>query len=75
MTITSSRYVDSVHTPVFANGKRSPKPPPQIWHAVEPPFKGYLPNPSEAYAQSGADTAIVIDNGKHLNHVLLRAKC
>ncbi len=56
------------------NGKRSPKPPPQIWYAVEPPFKGHQKTPSEAYAQSGAETAIVIDNGKHLS-IKFQALC
>lgn len=71
MTITSSRYVD----PGLAkNGKKSPKPPPRIWYAIEPPFKGYQPIPSEAYAQSGAETAIVIDNGRHTQaHSFLEA--
>ena len=63
MTITSTRYVEPVLASEVASGKRSPKPPPHIWYAVEPPFKGYQPVPSEAYPQSGANTAIVIDNG------------
>ena len=63
MTITSSRYVEPVLAAEATNGKRSPKPPPEIWYAIEPPFKGYQPFPSEAYSQSGAGTAIVIDNG------------
>ncbi len=64
MTITYERYVEPAIGSDVANGKRSPKPPPQIWHAVDPPFKGYRPAPSEAYPQSNDGTAIVIDNGK-----------
>ena len=63
MTINSSRYVEPVLAAEATIGKRSPKPPPQIWYAIEPPFKGYQPFPSEAFAQSDAGTAIVIDNG------------
>ena len=65
MTITSSRYVEPILASEATNGKKSPRSPQRLWYAVEPPFKGYQPTPSEAYAQSGADTAIIIDNGKH----------
>lgn len=78
MTITSSRYVEPVLATEATSGKRSPKPPPRTWFAVEPPFKGYQPTSSEAHAQSSADTAIVIDNGKDPNHTAfreLRANC
>jgi len=65
MTITHSRYVE--HDVAFdpTNGKRVPKPPPQVWHAVDPPFKGYQSAPSDGYQKSSGDTAIVIDNGMH----------
>ena len=65
MTITSSRYVEPILASKATNNKKSPKPPSRIWYAIEPPFKGYQPAPSEAYARAGAETAIVIDNGKH----------
>lgn len=70
MTIISSRFVEPVLASEATVGKRSPKPPSRIWYAVEPPFKGYQPTPSEGYAQSDADTAIVIDNGKYTNHIV-----
>ena len=65
MTITSSRYIGpaTADSQVAQNG--SVRPPPQIWQAVDPPFKGYQPPPSEGYEQSSGDTAIVIDNGNH----------
>ncbi|KAL2038685.1 hypothetical protein N7G274_008443 [Stereocaulon virgatum] len=66
MTIIYSRYVEPVLTSEATSGKRSPKPPPRIWHAIDPPFKGYQPAPSEGYQQSSCDTAIVIDNGSSL---------
>ena len=65
MTIIYSRYVEPVLASEATSGKRSPKPPPRIWHATDPPFKGYQPAPSEGYQQSSRDTAIVIDNGTH----------
>ena len=65
MTITYSRYVEPVLASDATNGRRSPKPPPRVWHAIDPPFKGYQPAPSEAFQQSNSDTAIVIDNGTH----------
>lgn len=68
MTITSSRYVEPVLASEATKGKRFPKPPPHVWYAIESPFKGYQPIPSEAYAQSGAETAIVIDNSNHPKH-------
>ena len=72
MTITSSRYVEPVLAAETTNCKRSPKPPPEIWYAIEPPFKGYQPFPSEAYSRSGTDTAIVIDNGTPPYHTTLQ---
>ena len=71
MTITSSRYVEPVLGAEATVGKRSPKPPPEIWYAIEPPFKGYQPFPSEAYSRSGTGTAIVIDNGTPLYRTTL----
>ena len=65
MTITYTRYVEPPLDADATNGKRSPKPPPRIWQAIDPPFKGYQPAPSEAYQQSSRDTAVVIDNGMH----------
>ena len=65
MTITYSRYVEPVLASDATNGKRSPKPPPRIWHAIDPPFKGYQLAPSAGYQQSSRDIAIVIDNGTH----------
>lgn len=75
MTITSSRYVEPVLTTEVTNGQKSSKPPPRTWYAIEPPFKGYQPTPSEAYAQSVAETAIVIDNGKHPKHTTVWGLC
>ena len=67
MTITYSRYTE----PQSAFGEnhiiRPAKPPPRIWHAIDPPFKGYQAAPSDGYQQSDGDTAIVIDNGKALS--------
>lgn len=63
MTIVHSRYVEPAIVLDVDNGKRPPKPPPRTWHAINPPFQGYQPAPSEAYQQSSGDTAIVIDNG------------
>ena len=60
MTITSTRIIDDSEIP---NGKKSPKPPPRIYYAPDPPYKGYQPAPSEAYKQSNSETVIVIDNG------------
>ena len=66
MTITSTRYIGPVaaDVQVLQNGSAA-RPPPQIWHAVDPPFKGYQAPPSEGYEKSSSDTAIVIDNGKY----------
>lgn len=65
MTITSTRYLESFYTPATAQGIGAP-PPACIWHATDPPFKGYQPLPSSASEQVTAETAIVIDNGMHL---------
>lgn len=45
-------------------GQRTPKPPPRIWNAKDPPFKGVDPSVSDGYQQSSEITAIVIDNGQ-----------
>ena len=75
MTITSSRYVEPILASKATNRKRSPKPPPRIWYAIEPPFRGYQPAPSEAYARADADTAIVIDNGKQSEDSIVWELC
>ena len=64
MTITSTRYIDPVGCTDAIAKSDSPKPPPRLWAAAEPPFKGYHAAPSEGYQQSSRDTAIVIDNGR-----------
>ncbi|KAL9130239.1 MAG: hypothetical protein Q9217_001532 [Psora testacea] len=66
MTITSTRYIQTALAPDSTDGKRSPKPPPQIWHAIEPPFRGYQPLPTDSYTQTGPNHTIVIDNGSSL---------
>lgn len=65
MTITSTRYLGIVTPDVQAIQNGSVKPPQRVWHAVDPPFKGYQPPPSEGHEKSSGDTAIVIDNGEH----------
>ena len=64
MTITATRYLEPVisFTPAVAA-----KAPGRIWHATDPPFKGYQPPPSDAFEQSSHETAIVIDNGEREN--------
>ena len=64
MTIDSVRTFEQVASSKLSSGRNTPKPPPQVWNAVEPPFKGYQPPPVEGYQHSSASTAIVIDNGK-----------
>jgi actin-related protein 5 len=64
MTITSIRYLGPANADVQVVQNGSAKPPPRVWQAIDPPFKGYQPPPSEGYEQSSGDTAIVIDNGK-----------
>lgn len=63
MTVTSARYLEPVSDSDAKIIKKSPKRPLQVWHAVEPPFKGYETASSEGYRKSSGDTAIVIDNG------------
>lgn len=72
MAITCSRYVEPVLASKATDGKKSPKSPPRIRYAIEPPFKGFQAVPSEAHAESDAETAIVIDNGKHPKHTTMR---
>lgn len=62
MTITGTRYLASICTSGTAQGIGAP-PPARIWHATDPPFKGYQPPSSFASEQVTAETAIVIDNG------------
>ena len=64
MTIIATRYLEPVlsFTPAVAV-----KAPDRIWHATDPPFKGYQPPPSDAFEQTSNETAIVIDNGKREN--------
>ncbi len=45
-------------------GQRTPKPPPRIWNAKDPPFKSVDPSVSDGYQQSSDTTVIVIDNGQ-----------
>ncbi len=63
MTITFSRYIEPAREAVVADGKGSPKPPSHVWHAADPPFKGYQPLPTDGYHQSTSLDAVVIDNG------------
>ena len=63
MTITTVRVFEPTEVINKASNQSSPKPPPRVWQASDPPFKGYTPAPSEGYAQSSSSTAIVIDNG------------
>lgn len=64
MTITSTRFLEPPVADVRVLQNGSAKPPERIWHAVDPPFKGYQPPPSEGYEESSSNTAIVIDNGE-----------
>jgi actin-related protein 5 len=63
MTINSVRVLEPASRLSPTSGRNTPKPPPKIWQASDPPFKGYQAAPSDGYAQSSASTAIVIDNG------------
>jgi len=48
---------------VQAAARTAKAAPAKIWHASDPPFKGYqAPDPS-GWQKSNTDTAIVIDNG------------
>lgn len=64
MTITATRYLEPVLTFTPAQGAVATKAPGRIWHATDPPFKGYQSPPSDAFEQTSNETAIVIDNGK-----------
>ncbi|KAL6718325.1 Actin-related protein 5 [Lecanora helva] len=66
MTITQSRYVETVFASEISSGKKTPKPPPRVWYAINPPFRGYQALPTDGYPKSNDDTAIVIDNGSSL---------
>ena len=63
MTVTNSRYVETGFAPDATDGQRVPKPPPRVWYAVDPPFRGYQAPPTDGYKNSTHGTAIVIDNG------------
>jgi actin-related protein 5 len=64
MTITSTRFLGPHIADFHALQNGSARPPERIWHAIDPPFKGHQPPPSEGYEESSSDTAIVIDNGE-----------
>ncbi|MCJ1316881.1 Nuclear actin-protein involved in chromatin remodeling [Xylographa vitiligo] len=66
MTIQSVRIFEPANAFSQTSRRSSPKPPPRIWQASDPPFKGYQPAPSDGYKQSSSSTAIVIDNGSSL---------
>lgn len=63
MTVTSTRYLQAASAIEVAPDRDAAKPPPRLWYAAEPPFKGYQAPPSGGFQQSSIDTAIVIDNG------------
>ena len=63
MTVTSTRHLQPASELEVAPDRDAAKPPPRLWHAAEPPFKGYQAHPSGGFQQSSIDTAIVIDNG------------
>ena len=65
MTITKVEVFEPIELRLKSSNRGSPKPPPQVWYASDPPFKGYTPAPSDGWAQSTPSTAIVIDNGMH----------
>lgn len=70
MTITSIRYLEPKLSNVTSHRNLATKPLDRIWQASEPPFKGYQPPRSEAYEHSSSSTAIVIDNGLHINQYI-----
>ncbi|EEP77952.1 conserved hypothetical protein [Uncinocarpus reesii 1704] len=66
MTISSIQIIPSSRTTLNVAEKREPKPPPKIFSAREPPFKGIQPPQPDGYERSRAfpsTSAIVIDNG------------
>ena len=63
MTVTFARYLESNLRPESTHDKDVTKPPPRVWSAAEPPFRGYHQEASGGYQQSSGETAIVIDNG------------
>ena len=67
MTITNVRYLEAPVSFTPTPGSVASKSPGRLFHATEPPFKGYQPPPSEAFEQSSNETTIVIDNGKLLS--------
>ena len=66
MTITSVRVLEPVEVVAKGSGRTSPKPPPRVWAAGEPPFRGYQAPPSDGYRQGDGGTALVVDNGASL---------
>ena len=64
MTITSQNYLDSVETETLSQGDGSFN---QIWHAMEPPFKGFQMPASDGLPSASPDAAIIIDNGERLS--------
>lgn len=64
MTITTTRYLEPLLDFSPVPGAVAAKAPAQIWHATDPPFKGYQPPPSDAFEHTTNKTAIVIDNGE-----------
>lgn len=67
MTITATRYLEPVISFTPVQSAVTAKAPGRIWHATDPPFKGYQPPPSDAFEQTSNETAIVIDNGEREN--------
>ena len=74
MTITYARVLERNSNQDGINGRKDPKPPPRIWYAAEPPFKGQQPVSSDAYKQTNKDTVIVIDNGTPFASFLLKMR-
>lgn len=66
MTITSVQNVVPNRLTTDPTERRAAKPLPQVYNAIDHPFKGYHPPQPEGYQQSKANpdsSAIVIDNG------------
>lgn len=66
MTITSVQAVLPGRFAINSTEKSTAKPPPKVYNAQEPPFKGYHAPQPDGYQRSRSkpDTsAIVIDNG------------
>ncbi|KAL9030105.1 MAG: hypothetical protein Q9196_001745 [Gyalolechia fulgens] len=63
MTIIHTRYKSLVPSKGHCDKRLSPKPLLRVWPAAESPFRGYEALPTDGYAQTSGNTAIVIDNG------------